>query len=255
MQRPWMVLVVIGVLLVAGCSSPSTQSPSPDEIDYPAGWSEAGLTNTTAAVQGADEAVGDTDFAERRAFVQPLGPEADSDALIRVLVVRVDHDASRLVTDERFYRVNDSDVTRVLDEGVGVLSEYESVESRVTFLNETGAYRYLNLSGREPAVQSMDGGTFGSAVDQPLPAVFATTAETLAGGNYSNPTSTDAGVRYDVASVPVGEWNTSTGHVLVRSNGLVGEFVLTEETDAGTTALAYELEVGDVTVEEPSWLG
>lgn len=254
MQRPWMVLVVVGVLLVAGCSAPSSQPQSPDEIDYPAGWSEAGLTNTTAAVQGADDAIGDSDFVERRAFVRPLGPNASADALVRVLVVRIDHDASRLVTDERFYRVDDTDVDRVVEEGVSVLSSYESVESRVTYLNETGAYRYLNLSGREPTVRSMDGGTYRAAVDQPLPAVFATTVETLAGGNYSNPTSTEAGIRYDVASVPVGEWNTSTGHVLVRSNGLVGEFVLTEETDAGTTALAYELDVRDVSVEEPAWL-
>jgi|GEM_PF-7054258 len=254
MHRSWLVLLVVGALLVAGCSAPGSPATSPDDIDYPAGWSEAGLTNTSAAVDTADASLADTDFVERRAFVEPLGPNATEDALIRVLVVRVDREQSRLLTEEHFYRVSDEDVTRVTEEGVSVLSEYEPVESRLTYLNESGAYRYLNLSGRDPVVRSLDGGSYGAAIDQPLPAVFAATVDRFAAASYANPTATDAGVRYEIANVSMQPMGNASGHLTVGPDGLVAEYVISESLEPGEVTLAYELDVGDVSVDQPTWL-
>lgn len=254
MHRAWMVLLVVGTLLVAGCSSPG--SPPSDDIDYPAGWSEAGLANTTAAVEGADGAIGDSDFVEHHAFIQPTPEGSSADAIVSVLVVRVDQDDSRLINQRRLYTANESVANRVPEEGVGVLDTETPAEEQIIFLNDTGAYRYQNLSGQSSGtVTQLDSGDYESAVDQPLPAVFASSVNLLARGNLSNPTATEAGIRYEVRNVSERPLSNASGHVTVGSDGLVSEFTVSQTVDRGRLAVAYDLEVGDVTIETPDWLG
>lgn len=254
MHRAWMVLLAVGTLLVAGCAAPG--SPPSDDIDYPPGWSESGLANTTAAIQGADTAIGDSDFVEQHAFIQPTPEGSSADAIVSVLVVRVDQDDNRLINQRRIYVVNDSVASRVPEEGVGVLDTETPAEEQIVFLNETGAYRYQNLSGQSSGtVSQLDSGDYESAIDQPLPAVFASSVSLLAGGNLSNPTTTEAGIRYDVRNVSEQPLSNASGHVHVGSDGLVSEFTVSQTVDRGRLAVAYDLEVGDVTIEEPDWLG
>lgn len=262
MERPWLVLLVVGCVLLAGCSLPGeapTNGGSGDGTpgggaSYPQGWSADGLSNATLAVRAADSAVAGDDFVERRVSVQPAPVKGGQPYLVDVLVVRVDRENGRLLSERRFYRVSNETARRVVDSGTGALGDRRADEVRRTFFNASGGFQYYRLGDRQPRVTSLDSGTFDSATDQPLPAVYASAVPMLASGTFSSAESTDGSVTYEVRNVSEAPFQRGAGTVTVRENGLVPAFNVTQSGSVRPASFTYELDRGDLTVERPGWL-
>lgn len=268
MERPWLVLLVVGCVLLAGCSLPGSDPTNggaggdgtPDDGapggdgSYPRGWSADGLSNATLAVQAADRAIADDDFVERRVAVQPADVQGGQPYLIDVLVIRVDRENGRLLSDRRFYRVSNETARRVVDSGTGALDDRRPEEVRRTFFNASGGYQYYRLGDRQPRVGPLDSGTFDSATDQPLPAVYASAVPMLASGTFTSTESTDGSVTYEVEGVSEAPFESGSGRVTVREDGLVPAFDLTQSGSMEPASFTYELDRGDLTVERPEWL-
>lgn len=256
MQRTWLVLLVLGALLLAGCSAPG-QSPTPTDAgngaSYPDGWGPNGPDNATRTVQSADDIVADQSFLERRVAVQKAPEGMEAAYVVDVLVVRVDRERERLLAERRFYLVDAEVAGAVADAGVEPLADRRADEVRLTYLHADGGNQYYRLGNRSPRITSLDSGDYGSAIDQPLPAVLVDALPIFEGATYENPTPAGSGVSYSLSNVSAFQLSGAAGPLTVRSDGLVSGFNVTEPENDSQQAFRYELEVGDVSIDEPEW--
>ena len=257
MERPWLVLLLAGCVLLAGCSLPGNGGPTTDggsgDGSYPQGWGADGLTNATLAVQAADDAIGEEDFVERRVTVEPQRIGGERKYLIDVLVVRADRENERLLTQRRYYVVGNETARGVLDSGVQSLGNRSPDEVSRVYLNASGGYRYRQLGDLPPKVTELDSGNFATAMDQPLPATYSSAVPILESGTFTDAERTDGSVTYTVENVTARPFESGSGRVTVQSDGLVPEFAIRQSDESGMAAFTYELEPGDATVEPPEW--
>lgn len=255
MNRTWLVLLVLAGVVLAGCSAPGGSPPSDGsgDVSYPSGWGPDGPDNATRAIHGADEAVAGQSFLERRVSVERAPEGMEAAYIVDVLVVRVDRERERLLAERRFYLVDAEVADAVADAGVEPLADRRADEVRVTYLHADGGNQYYRLGNRSPRITSLDSGDYGSAIDQPLPAVLVDAQPILVGATYANPTPAGSGVSYSLSNVSAFQLSGAAGPLTVRSDGLVSGFNVTEPENDSQQAFRYELEVGNVSIDEPEW--
>ena len=257
MGRPWTVLLLVGCVLLAGCSLPGTSGASggADGFAYPQGWDAGGLANSTKAVQSADGAISGQDFLERRVAVQPTSVNGQTRYLVDELVVRVDRENSRLLTVRRFYLVSNETARSVAESGTDALGNRSANEVKQNYFNASGTMGYHHVGSRTGTSEWSESATFDSATDGRMPALFVSTTSMLESGNYSNATTTGSSVTYSIEGASNSFIERGSGEVTVQQNGLVSEFRIVQSGADRPAGYRYELETGDVTVERPSWVG
>lgn len=258
MQRTWLVLLVLGGVVLAGCSAPGTSPSDADgsaDVSYPDGWGPDGPDNASRVADSADETVGGEDFAERWVSVETANRGMEADYLVVVTEVRADRDRERLLNLRSFYLVDDELAASVAEAGSEPLANRTANEVRRTYINSSGGVQYHRLEDRTPRTAPIESGDFASATDQPLPAALIGSAPVFESAAYADPAQTDAGVRYSIANVSAFHIDGGAGHLTVGSDGLVTGYDVSEADPESEEAFRYELEVGDVSVEPPEWTG
>ena len=253
MQRPWLVLLVLGTVVLAGCSAPGGSASA--DVSYPDGWGPGGPDDASSAVSNADDVVGDGDFVERWIVVEETAQGMDEPYRIVVTEVRVDRDRERLLQDRRFYLVDAELASSVAQTGTAPLSDRTANEVRRVYLDASGGVQYHRLETRSPRVTQMGSADFASATDQPLPAALVGSAPVLESAKYSNPTQTDAGVEYSISNVSAFHVQDGSGRLTVGSDGLVSAYNFTATDPGSEQSFRYDVEVGDVSVDQPEWAG
>ena len=248
MQRSWLVLLVLGTVVLAGCSAPGG-SASAD------GWGPDGPNDAAGAVSSADDVVGDDDFVERWVTVEETKQGMEEPYLVVVTEVRVDRDRERLLNQRRFYLVDAGLAASVAESGVEPLADRTANEVRQTYVNASGGAQYYRLEARSPRITRLQSGDFASATDQPLPATLVASAPVFETATYSNATRTDAGVRYSISGVSAFHVDDGAGSATVGDDGLVSGFAFSATDPDSEEAFRYDLEVGDLTVDRPDWVG
>ena len=143
MQRSWLVLLVLGTVVLAGCSAPGG-SASAD------GWGPDGPNDAAGAVSGADDVVGDDDFVERWVTVEETAQGMDEPYRIVVTEVRLDRDRERLLQDRQFYLVDAALAGSVAENGTAPLADRTANEVRRVYLDASGGVQYHRLESRSP---------------------------------------------------------------------------------------------------------
>lgn len=256
MHRTWLVLLVFLGVVLAGCSAPGLNPTAGDgsaDVTYPDGWGPDGPENASQAIQRADEAVAGQDFVERRVAVQTTPNGTDSEYLVDVLVVQVDRERERLVTERRFYLVDAELAASVTQSGLAPLSDRRADEVRRTYLDSSGGEQFYRLGERPPRITTLESGDFASAIDQPLPAVLVNSQPVVESATYGNPTQADGGVTYSISTVSAFQLSDGAGALTVGNEGLVSSFNVSESGQGSHDSFRYDLEVGDVSIDRPEW--
>jgi len=258
MQRSWLVLLVLVVVSLAGCSAlggnPGTSDGAGD-VSYPSGWGPNGPDNATRAIAGAQDMVAGSDFVERWVTVEETKQGMEDPYLVVVTEVRIDRDRERLLNQRRFYRVDAELAAAVAESGVEPLADRTANEVRQTYVNDSGGAQYHRLEARSPRITRLQSGDFASATDQPLPATLVASAPVFETATYSNATRTDAGVRYSISGVSAFHVDDGAGSATVGDDGLVSGFAFSATDPDSEEAFRYDLEVGDLTLDRPDWVG
>jgi len=228
-------VLLVAVVLLAGCSGlPAADSQSGSDttvadFSYPAGWSQAGITdarNLTVAMRTHDETVENVSRTSRLAVVQ--GGEN------RTMVRTVDTDAG-------------TGSLRFIDTELGFDVH--------TYYSPEGVFEYDRTTGeltRMPGENwTIEGVATQPGLERPLRHLELNAVETVTVGG-------DAAVRYNVTGIRNPDRvpsNTASGHVTVAEAGYVSEYDVTRGNDAFTRRTRYNLsELGNATVTRPAWL-
>ena len=258
MGRPRMALLLVGCVLLAGCSLPGAggggAGTGGDGFSYPAGWDANGLANASTAVQTADGAIAGQDFVERRVAVQPTNIDGETRFLVDEFVVRVDRENSRLLTVRRFYLVDNVTAQNVAESGVSAVGNRSPREVQQHYFNASGSAQYRSLGNRVGTSNWSTSATFEGAIDRQLPATFVSATAMLESGTYTNATTTESNVTYSIEGASNSFIEQGSGQVTVQDNGLVSGFHVVQSGAAQPAGYRYSLETGDVTVETPSWV-
>lgn len=258
MQRSWLVLLAVGVLVLAGCSAPGGGDAGGDgaaDVSYPDGWGADGPENATRAVSEARDVVGDGDFVERWTVVEQTARGMDDPYRIVVTEVRLDRERERLLQDRRFYLVDAELARSVAQSGPGPLADRRANEVRQVYLDDSGGVRYHRLENHSPRISELESSDFATATDQTLPAALVGSAPVFENAAYSNPSQTDDGVRYAIANVSALHVDGGAGRLAVRSDGLISAYNFSAVDPENEEAFRYGLEVGDVSIDRPDWSG
>jgi len=253
MQRSWLVLLVLGTVVLAGCSAPGGSASA--DVSYPDGWGPDGPNDAARAVSSADDVVGDDDFVERWVTVEETAQGMDEPYRIVVTEVRLDRDRERLLQVRQFYLVDAALAGSVAENGTAPLADRTANEVRRVYLDASGGVQYHRLESRSPRVTQMESTDFASATDQPLPAALVGSAPVLESAAYSDPTQTDASVEYSIANVSAFHVQDGGGRLTVGSDGLVSAYSFTAVNPDSEVAFRYDIDVGDVSVDPPEWAG
>lgn len=258
MHRTWLVLLVLCVVVLAGCSAPGGSPPATDgtgDVTYPDGWGPDGPENATRAIQSADQVVGGEDFVERWISVEETDSGMEQDYLVVVTEVRIDRDRERLLNERRFYLVDAALAASVAASGEGPLVDRRPDEVRETYLDASGGVESHRLENRSPRITRLGSADFATATDQPLPAALVGSLPVFESAAYADPIQTAGGVRYSITNVSAFHVREGAGRLTVGSDGVVSAYNVTSAGGESDAAFRYELERGDVTVDQPEWAG
>ena len=227
-------VVLLAVLLtVAGCAgSPATeqQSPAPEvtveNVSYPTGWSQEGITDIGAAIQTHKTTVRNTSRTSR--------------------LTTIDDDSNRTVV-------------RTLDTDAGTASIRWTdtlFESDVhSYYTPAGVFEYDRTTGELSQNPDQDWNpnrvTSHEGLQQPLVALEMNATRTVTVEETTAVSYTVTGFK-DPDSIP---YDTASGHVTVAEEGFIAEYNITRENDEYTRQTSYELsEFGTATVTRPAWM-
>lgn len=224
------------VVLLAGCSGlPATgqQSATPEvtvaNFSYPAGWSQAGITdarNLTVALRTHDESVRNV---SRKSRLVVTGADWN-----RTMVRTVDTDAG-------------TGSLRFTDTELGVdVHVYYSAEGVFEYDRNTGELSRMpgeDWTTAEVAIQP--------GLERPLRNLELNATETVTVGGTTAVRYTVTGIR-NPDSVPS---NTATGHVTVAEDGFIAEYNVTRGNEEFTRQTRYNLSALETaTVPRPAWM-
>lgn len=221
------------VVLLAGCSGlpvVDQQTPTPQptiaEFSYPAGWSQAGITDLSVALKTHDETVKNVSRESRliitgedwnRTVVRTIDTEAGTGS-IRFVDTQFNNDIHVYYSSEGVFEYNwtTGELSRMPDE------------------NWTAA-NVATVEGLERPLRNLE--------------LNATDTVSVAG---------TTGIRYTVTgiqnpdSVPS---NTATGHVTVAKEGFIAAYNVTRGNEEFTRQTHYNLSaLGNATVTRPTWM-
>jgi hypothetical protein len=230
-SRPAVFLTV--AVLVAGCSGlpvvdqqTATPQPTVTEFSYPAGWSQAGMTDFSVALETHDETV-----------------------------ENVSRESRLVVTDEDSNRT----VVRTLDTGAGTgsvrfvdtqlhndIHAYYSAEGVFEYDRTTGELRRMpdeNWAAADVATVA--------GLERPLRNLELNATDTVSVEGTTAVRYTVTGIR-NPDSVPS---NTATGYVTVAREGFIAAYNVTRGNEEFTRQTRYDLSAfGTATVTRPPWM-
>lgn len=243
------VAALAALVLLAGCAGlvggpgaadgPTTESVPLSEASYPAGTNESGVTNVTALRAANAEAVANTSYE----FHYSRVVDVESDYANVTAVQRSDPDDRRA-----HYR-------STIVEGRGDNSLRKTVQRYITgsqyYDNVTSAGRTAFQTGTVTSFDATHTRLDRTVVDT-LYLADLTVDGAYAAGNHTY-------VRYDVVgyNLTSDEFNVTgaEGSVLLREDGLVADFEIGIDTDAGTLSLSARYDdLGEVSVSRPEWV-
>ncbi|MFD1588441.1 hypothetical protein ACFR9U_15770 [Halorientalis brevis] len=204
----------------------ATQQPTVAEFSYPAGWSQAGITDFSAALETHDETVANVSRESR--------------------LVITDEDANRTVV-------------RTLDTEAGTGS-LRFVDTRFNndvhaYYSAAGVFEYDRTTGelrRSPDENwtAADVATV-AGLERPLRNLELTATDTVSVEGTTAVRYTVTGIQHP-DSVPS---NTATGHVTVAREGFIAAYNVTRGNEEFTRQTRYDLSaLGTATVTRPTWM-
>lgn len=221
------------VVLLAGCSGlavvdqqTATPQPTVAEFSYPSGWSQAGITDLSVALETHDETVENVSRESR--------------------LVVTDGDSNRTVVRTIDTETGTGSIRFVDTQFNTDIHVYYSAKGVFEYDRTTGELRRMPDANWTAAdVATMAG------LERPLRQLELNATDTVSVEGTTAVRYTVTGIQ-NPDSVPS---NTATGHVIVAREGFIAAYNVTRGNEEFTRQTRYDLSaLGNATVTRPTWM-